>query len=91
MEKVRMKHVYALAMHEDEFQILVQLEDRRRLLELLDVRGTIIIENDKKVVYVKCLISLQSLSLIPTSPLSDNHNRTPITITSRLAIDPATQ
>jgi hypothetical protein len=44
-------------------------EGKRRIIDLLDVRGTLAVENDEKVIYVKCLISQQRLSLVQTSPL----------------------
>ena len=45
-------------------------EGKRHILELLDVRGTLALENDEKVIYVSCLISPQPVSLVLTSPLS---------------------
>jgi hypothetical protein len=53
---------------------------------MLDVRGTLAIENDEKVIYVSCLISPEPVSLVLTSPLSNNHNRHPIIITARLLV-----
>ncbi len=43
-------------------------EDKRRYFELLDVRGRLALENDEKVVYVKCKLGEQRLLQIPTSP-----------------------
>ena len=43
-------------------------EGKRRILELLDVRGTLAVEDDQKVVYVSCLISPQPVSLVLTLP-----------------------
>jgi site-specific DNA recombinase len=45
-------------------------EGKRRILELLDVRGTLAVEDDQKVVYVSCLITPQPVSLVLTLPLS---------------------
>jgi uncharacterized protein YhaN len=45
-------------------------EDKRRYFELLDVRGRLALENDEKVVYVKCKLGEQRLLQIPTSPSS---------------------
>jgi hypothetical protein len=42
-------------------------EEKRQLLELLDVRGKLAVENDEKVVHVTCLIKLQPVSLALTS------------------------
>ena len=48
---------------------IATFEQKRQLLELLDVRGKLAVENTEKVVYVICLISPQQrLSLAPTSP-----------------------
>lgn len=44
-------------------------EGKQRILELLDVRGTLAIEDDQKVVYVSCLITPQPVSLVLTLPL----------------------
>lgn len=46
-------------------------EDKRRYFELLDVRGRLALENDEKVVYVKCKLGEQRLLQIPTSPSSN--------------------
>ena len=43
-------------------------EGKRRILDMLDVRGKLAIENDEKVIYVSCLISPQPVSLALTSP-----------------------
>jgi len=61
-------------------------EDKRRYFELLDVRGRLALENDEKVVYVKCKLGEQRLSVVATSPSSSNHNVTPIIVTARLVI-----
>ena len=40
--------------------------------EMLDVRGTLAIEDNERVIYVKCLVTPQQrLSLLPTSPSSN--------------------
>jgi site-specific DNA recombinase len=43
-------------------------EDKRKYIELLDVRGKLAIENDEKVVYIRCLLGKQRVSVVPTSP-----------------------
>lgn len=44
-------------------------EQKRQVLEMLDVRGTLAIEDNERVIYVKCLVTPQQrLSLLPTSP-----------------------
>ena len=45
-------------------------EGKRRILEILDVHGTLAVENDQKVLYASCLISPQPVSLVLTLPLS---------------------
>ena len=60
------------------------LEDKRRYFDRLDVRGKLAIETDEndtveKVVYAKCRIGEQRLSLAPTSP-SSNTGATAITV-----------
>ncbi len=55
-------------------------DQKRQLLEMLDVRGTLAIEDNERVIYVKCLVApRQRLSLAPTS-LSSNTGATAITI-----------
>ena len=61
-------------------------EQKRQLIEMLDVRGKLSIENQEKVVYVKCILGQQLLSVARTSPSSNNHNRHPIAITARLML-----
>jgi len=47
-------------------------EQKRHVLEMLDVRGTLAIEDNERVIYVKCLVTPQQrLSLAPTSPSSN--------------------
>jgi len=41
-------------------------DDKRRYFDLLDVRGTYAIEDGAKVVYVKCRLGSQRLSVVPT-------------------------
>lgn len=47
-------------------------EQKRQVLEMLDVRGTLAIEDNERVIYVKCLVTPQQrLSLLPTSHSSN--------------------
>jgi hypothetical protein len=46
-------------------------EDKRQCFDLLDVRCKLAIENGEKVVYAKCKIGEQRLSVAPISPLSN--------------------
>jgi hypothetical protein len=50
-------------------------EQKRHIIDLLDVRGTLAIENDEKVIYVKCLIGQQLLSVARISPWRSTVNR----------------
>lgn len=47
----------------------ITFEGKRRILEMLDVRGTLAIENDEKVIYLSCLIAPQPVSLALILPL----------------------
>jgi site-specific DNA recombinase len=62
-------------------------EDKRRYMELLDVRCKLALENQEKVAYVKCKLGAQRLSVVLTSPSSSIHNRPPIEVTARLVIE----
>ena len=42
-------------------------EARRQIIELLDARGTLALENEEKVIYVQCAIGEKALSIMPTS------------------------
>jgi hypothetical protein len=44
-------------------------EDKRRYMDLLDLRCTLALEDQEKVAYVKCKLGAQRLSVAPTSPL----------------------
>ena len=44
---------------------------KRQIIDLLDVRGTLSIEDNEKVVYVTCKLGQQRRSLTPISPLSN--------------------
>lgn len=46
-------------------------EDKRRYFDWLNVRGKLAVEVNEKVVYAKCRIGEQRLSLVLTSPLSN--------------------
>jgi site-specific DNA recombinase len=48
----------------------VTFEGQRRILDLLDVHGTLAIENDERILYITCAIYPQPVSLVLTSPLS---------------------
>jgi hypothetical protein len=62
----------------------VTFEGKRRILEMLDVRGTLAIENDEKVIYLSCLIAPQPVSLALILPLLN----TGVTATTNCASHP---
>jgi site-specific DNA recombinase len=64
----------------------VTYEGKRRILDLLDVRGKLAIENEEKVIYVKCIIGQQLLSVARTSHWRSNHKGQPVTLSVRLVI-----
>ncbi len=43
-------------------------EGKRRILDMLDVHGTLALENDERVLYLTCAIYPQPASLVLTSP-----------------------
>lgn len=51
-------------------------QSKRHLIEMLDVHGKLSIENNRKVIYVKCLLTQPPRSLVLTSP-SSNTGATP--------------
>jgi hypothetical protein len=59
-------------------------EDKRRYMDLLDIRCKLALENQEKVAYVKCKLGAQRLSLALTSPSSN----TGATRTMRFAFRP---
>jgi hypothetical protein len=61
-------------------------EDKRKYFDWLHVRGKLAVENGEKVVYAKCRIGEQRLSVVATSPSLSNHNVMPIIVTARLVI-----
>ena len=64
-------------------------EQKRQVLEMLDVRGTLAIEDNERVIYVKCLVTPQQrLSLLPTSP-SSNTGETATILFASLSTDPS--
>ena len=66
---------------------IATFEGKRRIIDLLDVRGTLAVENDEGVLYVSCLISPQPQSLLLTSHLSNEDNRQqPVVVTARLVL-----
>ena len=83
-EKVELSsHLHAITVTDEQIEdieaICAQVRDgletatfeqKRQLIDLLDVRGKLAIENDEKVVYVKCILGQQLLSVARTSHLS---------------------
>lgn len=61
-------------------------EQKREVINVLDVRGTLANENDEKVVNVKCLIGQPQVSVVRTLPLSNNHKGTSIRLKARLVL-----
>jgi hypothetical protein len=62
-------------------------EQTQQVPGMLDVRGTLAIEDNERVIYVKCLVTPQQrLSLLPTSPSLCCHNGTPYMVTARLVV-----
>lgn len=47
---------------------VLNFDTKRRIINFLDVRGTLAVENNEKVVYARCRISQQQLSLVQTLP-----------------------
>jgi hypothetical protein len=64
----------------------VNFETKRRIIDLLDVRGKLAIENEKKVVYVSCKLGEQQRSLVQTSPLSNTGGTKTIRCASRRTV-----
>jgi hypothetical protein len=62
-------------------------EGKRRILEMLDVRGTLAIESDEKVIYLSCLIAPQPVSLALILPLTSCHGQNTITLTAWVNLD----
>jgi hypothetical protein len=48
---------------------VTDFQTKRRIIDQLDVRGKLAVENEQKVVYITCKIELQPQSHIPTSHL----------------------
>lgn len=63
-------------------------EKRRQLIDALDLRATLAIEDGKKVVHVSCKAGKGSLSIVSTSSYIDKHNtQDHFIITARLVLD----
>jgi hypothetical protein len=95
-----MGHVQHVTMTDDQLsyieefcaKIRVGLENadfktKRQIIELLDIRGKVAFENEKKVLYLKCLINpKEQLPRLPMqiSPWLNNHNGIQVKMKSRL-------
>jgi site-specific DNA recombinase len=62
----------------------VTYEGKRRILDLLDVHGTLTIEDDERILYITCAINPQPVSLVVTSHSSS----TGVTETPNCAFPP---
>lgn len=54
---------HGLADAEDDFAA------RRRIIDLLDVRGSLTLENGERVLYTQCILGEKSASIVPMPPL----------------------
>ena len=63
------------------------VQQKGQVIDLLDVRGTLAIENDEKVIYLSCLIAPQPVSLALILPLTSCHGQNSITLTAWIIID----
>jgi hypothetical protein len=50
------------------------------------MRGKLAIENNEAVIYVSCKLGKQRVSVVQTSPSSNNHNVPPFLVTARLSL-----
>jgi hypothetical protein len=62
-------------------------DEKRQLIELLDVRGKLAIENGEKVVYVTCLLEPQPVSLALTSHSLCRQQQYSVELTARFVFD----
>jgi hypothetical protein len=71
-----------LRLAEDDF------DQKRKIIELLNVRITLALENQEKVVYAECLLNDTTLTITSKTTGGSGHNRhTGLVLTARLAID----
>jgi site-specific DNA recombinase len=61
-------------------------EGKRRILDLLDVHGTLAVENDERVLYLTCAIYPQPVSLVLTSPSQCRQPQYSIELTTRAVL-----
>jgi hypothetical protein len=61
-------------------------EDTQRYFELLAVHGTLVDENDERVIYITCRHGWQQLAPFPISRWQSNHKDNSIVLTARLVI-----
>lgn len=61
-------------------------KDKLRIFDLLNVRGKLAVENEEKVVYIKCQVAQQQLSVVAILRLQCTYQGTPITITEKLVL-----
>jgi site-specific DNA recombinase len=59
---------------------------KRQIIELLDVRGKVAFENNEKVLYIKCLITQQQVSLQAISPWRCNPQGAQYLVSARLVM-----
>jgi hypothetical protein len=65
----------------------VTFEEKRRIIDLLDVRGKLAVENGEKVIYLRCVIDQQRLSVVQTLPWLNNHNCLQFILSTRLILN----
>jgi len=62
-------------------------ETKQNIINLMDVRGKLALENKEKAVCLSCKLEKQKQPPTRTSHSLNNHNRTHITLRERLVID----
>jgi hypothetical protein len=70
-------------------KVETDFETRRQIIDLLDVRVTLAIEDGQKVVYIRCPVDEAEMSSIESSTSqSGGHNRQmPFALTARIVLD----
>ena len=86
-EQVKTLEEFALRVAEGLSFADEDFETQQRVIEILDVRAILAVEDGERIAYLRCMLGGDSLSIGSTTTNSNKHNMQPFVITNRIVLD----